>query len=133
MFFFSERFVKWALRVLLAGVFLFSGVSKLLAPERFLTEVGRLNFLGAGWDAPLAYGFIAFEFILGILLLFKFSNPVLLVTGGTVLLLSCYLAYKVIVRDPSDCGCFGNLVYRSNLSALVQDLVMIVAVVVLYE
>ena len=40
--------------------------------------------------------------------------------------LSCYLGYKVITHDNSDCGCFGNLICRSNSSALIQDLFLLI-------
>jgi hypothetical protein len=79
------------------------------------------------------YGFILVELVLAFFLIFKRSNRVLMFTILLILLFCVYLGYKVAVNDTSDCGCFGNLIYRGNIAALIQDLFMLMAAVYLLE
>lgn len=129
----KAKILKKVIRILLGSIFVVSAVSKCFGPENFFKEVSKLNFFDSSFDIVPAFGFIVFELILGYLLLFHLNNKVLLAAGITVLILSCYLGYKVLVNDTSDCGCFGNFIYRSNLSALVQDIFILITVVYLYE
>ena len=130
---FTEKNIKTVLRVFIGLIFLISGISKLVNPENFIKEIDKINFLFPFLTKPAAYGFIFFELILGLLLIFRFNKKVLVTTTVVVTILSCYLGYKVIAHDSSDCGCFGNFVYRSNMSALIQDLFLLIIIVYLYE
>ena len=109
----TEKNIKTVLRIFLGLVFIVSGVSKLVGTENFIKEVDSINVIASFLTKPAAYGFILIELVLGALLIFKFSNKVLIVTTITVVILSCYLGFKVITHDTSDCGCFGNFVYPS--------------------
>lgn len=129
----QEEKVKQVLRFILGLVFVVSAITKAAGPELFLREVDRLSFFTAALDRPIAYAFILFEFVLGWLIIFRCGNRVLFISGLTIFILSLYLAYKVLTNDTSDCGCFGNFIYRSNLSALVQDLLLLTGVVYLHE
>ena len=130
---FTEKNLKTILRIFLGLVFIVSGMSKLLGPENFIKEIDKINFLAAFLTKPAAYTFILFELVLGCLLIFKFSNRVLIVTTVTVVILSCYLGFKVLIHDSSDCGCFGNFIYRSNLSALLQDIILLSIIIFTYS
>ena len=130
---FTENNLKKILRIFLGLVFIVSGFSKLIGPENFIKEIDKINVMASFLTKPAAYGFILFELVIGILLIFKFSRNVLIVTTVTVVIFSCYLGFKVISHDTSDCGCFGNFVYRSNMSALVQDVCILVIIWYLYE
>jgi hypothetical protein len=130
---FNETNFRWALGTVLGLLFLVSGISKLISPANFIKEVGKINFLFPALTVPAAYGFILVEPVLAFFLIFKRSNRVLMVTVLLIVLFCIYLGYKVMVNDTSNCGCFGNLVYRSNISALIQDLFMLMAAVYLLE
>lgn len=129
----TEKKIKLLVRIALGLVFVVSAAAKAAGPDRFLAEVGKLSFLAPSLDLCIGYGFIFFELVLGLLIIFKGGNRVLLTAGLTIFILSLYLAYKVIIRDTSDCGCFGNVMHRSNLNALIQDLLLLTGVVYLYE
>ena len=130
---FTEKNFKTFLRIFLGLVFIVSGVSKLLGPENFIKEVDKVNFLFSFLTTPAAYGFILLELILGLLLIFKFNKKVLISTTVFVAVLSCYLGFKVLTHDSSDCGCFGNFIYRSNMSALIQDMMMLGISIYLFD
>jgi uncharacterized membrane protein YphA (DoxX/SURF4 family) len=114
-------------------LFLLSGAAKLAGPETFIHEVDKLNFLGGGVTPVLAYGLVAFELALGLLLVFRFKRWLVPVVIGVMTVFCCYLGFKIYVNDPSDCGCFGNLLRRSNVAALVQNLFILMGAVYLYE
>lgn len=130
---FNETNFRRVLGTALGVLFLVSGISKLISPVNFVQEVGKINFLFPALTVPAVYGFILMEFLLAFFLIFKRSNRVLMFTIMLILLFCVYLGYKVAVNDTSDCGCFGNLIYRSNISALIQDLFMLMAAVYLLE
>ena len=130
---FKKINIKLVLRIFLGAVFLVSGISKLIGPENFIKEVDKINFLFSFLTIPAAYSFMLLELILGILLIFKFNKKVLVSTTAVVAVLCCYLGFKIITHDTSDCGCFGNFLYRSNMSALIQDLFLLIIAVYLYE
>ena len=128
-----ENKLKVFFRYLLGIIFLVSGISKLIEPENFINEIGRLIFFSSSLDTIIAYAIILAEITLALLILFKFNKWVLNLTIFTLILFSCYLGYKIISQDNSDCGCFGNFIYHSNLSALTQDIFLITLSVYLYE
>ena len=71
------------------------------------------------------YGLIAFEIILGSLLIFKYNRKVLYTTIVTLSVFSIFLAYKIITHDPLSCGCFGNWILTGNHQELTLDLFLL--------
>jgi uncharacterized membrane protein YphA (DoxX/SURF4 family) len=114
-------------------LFLVSGISKLISPVNFIKEVEKINFLFPALTVPAVYGFILVELVLAFFLIFKRSNRVLMFTIMLILFFCVYLGCKVVVNDTSDCGCFGNIIYRSNIFALIQDLFILMTAVYLLE
>lgn len=129
----SEKTLKFFLRLLLGLVFIVSGISKLISPDNFISEVDKLNFLSSAFTQPAVYIFILLELILALFILFKPNNKVLGVTIAIMVIFCCYLGYKIFIGDAGDCGCFGNFIYRSNMSALIQDIFILMTAVYLYE
>ena len=129
----NEKNFKVVLRVFLGLIFIVSGISKLIGPENFIKEIDKLNFISPALTKPSAYFFILGEFILGLLLWFKMNKKVLGITMVLMVVFCCYLGYKVFINDSCDCGCFGNFIHRSNSSALIQNLFILIAVIYEYE
>lgn len=128
-----ENKLKVFFRYLLGVIFLISGISKIISPENFINEIGRSIFFSSSLDTIIAYTIILAEITLALLIFFKFNKWVLNLTILTLVIFCCYLVYKIISHDNSDCGCFGNFIYQSNLSALNQDIFLIIISVYLYE
>ena len=129
----SETTLEYFLKLLLGLVFIVSGISKLISPQNFIREVDKINLLDSTITQPAVYIFILLELILAFFILFKMNNKVLVVTIVAMVIFCSYLGYKIFIDDGSDCGCFGNLIYRSNLSALIQDIFILMTAVYLYE
>lgn len=118
----------------LAAVFLFSGISKLVAMEPFtwtFMDLGIGNFKAASVAAHL---FIGLELMVGLSLLAhlylrSFTYPF---TIALLAALSVYLLYVLIANgNQGDCGCFGNWLSMSPLMALVKNIVLIAIVLIL--
>lgn len=126
-------------RTLLALVFIFSGFVKAVDPlgttykiEDYLTAFGSFFAVFIPMAEPLAWVLIAFEFLLGISLLFNIKTQI---TGWLALLLMCFmtpLTLYIALKNPvSDCGCFGDALVLSNWATFWKNIVLLALVVVL--
>ena len=124
------------LRFLLAGVFLWSGFSKLLQPEVFVGTVGAYGLLPEFLVAPAAFGLIGLELVAAVGLLLE-RRGALTLTGLMMLLFVAVLSYGIFLGLDIDCGCFGPEdpeaeAFHDLRGALLRDLLMICAIVYLY-
>lgn len=119
--------LNYVLRVLIAGLFIFSGIVKLNPIEPFeltLVDVGM-----ADWSfAPiLARLLIGFELFLGasILINTKYLNlllkATLILTGFFTLYLLLLMAFR---GNEVNCGCFGALIYVTPLQSIIKNVVL---------
>ena len=126
-------------RTLLAFVFIFSGFVKAVDPlgttykiEDYLTAFGSFFAVFIPMAEPLAWVLIAFEFLLGISLLFNIKTQI---TGWLALLLMCFmtpLTLYIALKNPvSDCGCFGDALVLSNWATFWKNIVLLALVVLL--
>jgi uncharacterized membrane protein YphA (DoxX/SURF4 family) len=135
-------------RIALAGVFIFSGLSKAIDPVGFgLTIDDYFLSFGIGFMHPfsLALGMLAIiaEFTLGFMLLFRIR--VRLVALGYLLFmiffffLTMWLAiaehlevnYGYNLNVVKDCGCFGSVIKMNNLETFLKNIpIMIVTLVI---
>ncbi len=97
---------------LIAGVLLFSGVSKIIYPENFIKVLNvTLSFLGENTIVLIATVLPVFEISLGLTLLLKIKVKETLITTlilfiGFVL----FAGYGFIAGFDFDCGCFGTVI-----------------------
>lgn len=124
------------LQYLLGIVFVFSAISKLLAPGLFeITILDQGIIETREVAAYIGRLLIAFELFLGIALfqqnyLKKIVLPLSLVTlsGFTILLL-----FSVIAGDSNNCGCFGEALKMSPLEAIIKNIILIIIGVFLFR
>jgi len=124
----TER-VKVVLRLLLAGVFIFSAISKLLSVGLFeITIVEQGIFSTRAQAAYPARLLIAFEFFLGASLLFPFFLkkvflPLTIATLAAFTLLQVY--QSIFGGQTEDCGCFGELIKMSSTESLLKNIILL--------
>ena len=108
------QWVTWIIRVLVGGVFIFSGFVKAVDPWGTLYKVEEyLNVMGIGlWHSIVVAGVFllcAFEFTIGIFLIlgcYRRSAPWLaFITMCFMLPLTLWIA---VFNPVADCGCFGE-------------------------
>ena len=125
----TERRIKLAVQIILGGVFIIAGISKFIDPKLLIAQFGKAGITNAILSNISAYGLITFETILGLLLIFRFRQWILVTTGATLTIFCIFLTYLIITHDPSTCGCFGNFIYVSNRQELSNNIVLIMGLI----
>lgn len=120
---------------LLGGVFIFSAYTKLYPIEPFeytFVDLGIGNWQMAPFISRLL---IAFEFLIGALLILNIALKRFTYKLGiiTLLIFCVYLILQLIISgNKGNCGCFGTTIYMSPAKALLKNILMLVLFVVLY-
>ena len=121
--------IEFALRLMLAGVFIYAGVPKVMDPEGF----ARIIF---GYDvfSPVLINLLAItvpfiELFSGAALLFEsFKRPALFVINFLLFLFMIVIGYNLIRGHEFDCGCFSVGVpghVSPALQLLVRDIALL--------
>jgi uncharacterized membrane protein YphA (DoxX/SURF4 family) len=98
----------WLARVLVAGVFLYAGVLKLGASERFTITVAKFGLLPELWANAVAIALPWLETLTGILLLIPRTARIGAFAAAALLILFlAALAWAWSQGFTIDCGCFG--------------------------
>jgi len=125
-------------RLLIGGVFIFSGLVKAVDPvgfalkiEEYLASFG-LEGLQA-FSSILSFNIIAVEFALGVCILMgvyrRYSTFLVLLFMAFMTPLTLYLA----LFDPvSDCGCFGDAVIITNWETFYKNVVLLAASIFIF-
>lgn len=127
--------VTLALRCVLGGIFAYSGVIKLLDPERFTVIIAGFGLLPEALIRPAAIGLPLAELLSGIGLIFAVRGCLTAIALMLVLFMAV-LAWGIHLGLDIDCGCFGpeepEQAYKGLKAALARDAAMMLAVIVLY-
>jgi methylamine utilization protein MauE len=121
--------------VLLGAVFIFSAYTKLYPIEPFeytFVDLGISNWYLSPFIARLL---IAFEFLIGVLLILNIALKRFTYKLGiiTLLVFCVYLILQLIISgNKGNCGCFGTTIYMSPAKALLKNILMLALFVVLY-
>ena len=126
------RIVSWVL----GGIFIYSGATKLLAPQTFAVLIEAYGLIPDMLLMPVALILPALEVVAGVGLLFDIRGS-LAVIAGLLLLFIAILGYGIRMGLDVDCGCFGPEepeaeAFHGLRLALYRDMVMLTAVIFLY-
>ncbi len=126
------------LRVLVGGVFAFSGFVKAVDPwggyykiTEYLGVLGWTEVAGLALFASVALA--AVEFVFGVLLLvgaYRRGVPLLLTL--LMLLLTSLTLWLALTDAVADCGCFGDAVHLSNWSTFGKNLLLLAGLLVIW-
>jgi uncharacterized membrane protein YphA (DoxX/SURF4 family) len=131
-----KKIVLASLCILLGGVFILSGISKLYPIEPFefsFVETELFNWQAAPFVARL---FIALELLLGFLLLVQLNLKKYVYKLSIALLafFCIYLAIQLISGgNEGNCGCFGSWIEMTPLQAMLKNGVMLGVLALLYK
>lgn len=129
------RTVTWLLRLIIGGVFIFSGFTKAIDPwgtiYKITDYIGALSFsIEPNIVIVSAFSLCAFEFILGVFLFlgsFRKSSAILSLAFMFVMLL---LTLWIAITNPvADCGCFGDAIKLSNWATFWKNVALIIGVI----
>src|SRR3990172_5238793 len=121
--------IRFALRLLLGGLFFFSAVAKLLSVGLF--EIAIVDQGLAATREQAAYParlLIALELFLGLSLFFPyflkhFILPLTIILLGAFILLQGY--QLTFGEQTQDCGCFGKLLPMSSAESLWKNIILL--------
>lgn len=130
-----KRYLPWAVRIIIFGLFLLSAVAKIYkiwAFEKQLVDLGITDWCVAPYLARLI---IALEIAIGIAIL-QANYLKRIVIPVTVLLLVAFCAHLGIEiarhGNNGNCGCFGQLIKMTPLEAIIKNILTIGLLVYLY-
>jgi len=129
-----SKYIKYGLlfaRIVLGLTFLFSGFVKAIDPLGSVYKFSEY-FLAFGWGISenivqlLALAQAAFEFTLGVLLLFGVWNKL---TKWTVflfmLVMTPFTLYIALENPVTDCGCFGDVLVITNWQTFLKNIFLL--------
>ncbi|MBM9603426.1 MauE/DoxX family redox-associated membrane protein [Desulfopila inferna] len=131
------QLMEWPSRWLLALVFLYAGIPKLLSIDEFAGIIGAYGLLPEVMLVPAAFTIAFLEIVAAAGLLLR-KNSALVLTTVLMGLFIGVLSYAIWLGLDIDCGCFGknDPEYRafSGLKmALLRDLFLLPPLVFLYR
>lgn len=131
---FGQRvdFAPWvavAARVLVGGLFVFSGISKLILPHgEVMALVKQYQVIPDLLVSPIAAGLPWLELVSGTALCIGFlTTPAAWLVATQLVGFSVLMVVVLVAQIPiDDCGCFGNLGIRETpLHVLIRDLILL--------
>ena len=129
-------------RLILASTFIFSGFVKAIDPLGVqykiqdyiaaVTDAYNTGFIHDWGTLVAAVLLAAFEFVLGINLLFAISRRITTkIVWLFMLVMTCVTVWIFIANPVSDCGCFGEAVVLTNGETLLKNIVLLALATVL--
>ena len=124
----NKKIIYHFLRVILAVVFIFSAISKIIAPGLFEITILNQGIIESRETAAyLGRLLISMELFLGIALFqpYYFKRIVLPLSLLTLIGFTGLLSYSFIIGDTNNCGCFGEIIKMSPLEAILKNIALI--------
>jgi uncharacterized membrane protein YphA (DoxX/SURF4 family) len=136
--------LTWVLRILVGGLFVFSGFVKVNDVVGFATKLDKYWFafekaIGLNFSAltevsvPVAFAFSAFEVLLGIFLLLGILRGFTTVSLFLMIIFFTFLTgWAAITKSVPDCGCFGDAFTIPPWTSFMKDVILVVLTGALY-
>jgi putative oxidoreductase len=123
--------VCWVLRAVLAAVFLYAGIAKLVDVRTFAVDVTNYRVLPAAAVGPFAAAVPGVEVACGLALLRVRTARAAAVLAAGLLITFTIAAVQALARDINiDCGCFGSVRAPVTVSTVVRDVGLVVMALV---
>jgi uncharacterized membrane protein YphA (DoxX/SURF4 family) len=129
------RFATIGVRIVLALVFLLSGVTKSISPLEFSDLIARYRIVPSVWNNLIAMGLAPLEMAVGVLVLSGICLRVgLLVMLGLLSIFIVSLLYAITCGHSIECGCFEGWSWLDARPpvALMRDCLFFVCAALLY-
>lgn len=134
--FFFSPLIYLLVRTAVSAIFLWSGISKLMAADNFAVIIESYGLLPDNWTLLVAVALSLLEVVAGLGLLADIKGS-LTVIAGLLGLFIVILSYGIWLGLDIDCGCFGSedpeaKTFHGLRSALVRDIIMMLGIFILY-
>ena len=130
----ARRYLEWALRLAIGGLFIYAGWAKRNAGIDFADSIAEFRILPAALVVPFMLSIVPFEMAAGAMVITGLGKRVgvlgiLLMTAMYCAALASALARGIVVN----CGCFGTSVVGASVwMDLGRDLLILAGCVLLY-
>ena len=125
---------RWTLRVLIAAIFVFSAVSKLIGIDYFELYIFSFGLFPLNFCFFLARLCIGAELVLALFTLCGwFPRAMRLLTSTILILFSLFLCYAALIGRDDSCQCFGQLVDLSPTWSLLKNAILLALVLFYYR
>lgn len=125
----TASWVAVAARLVVGGLFVFSGMSKVMLPHgEVMALVEQYQVVPRFLISPIAAGLPWIELASGTALCIGFlTTPTAWLVVAQLISFSVLMVVVLVARIPiEDCGCFGNLgIQETPLQVLIRDLVLL--------
>lgn len=109
MKFFENRWILLGLRLVLGGVFLYAGITKIGNPQAFADSIATFKVLPEQFISIIALGLPPFEVLLGLMLVVGWNVRAASLGITALAIVFAISLGQAIARGLSvDCGCFGS-------------------------
>ncbi|UXP32596.1 DoxX family protein [Reichenbachiella agarivorans] len=131
------------LRVLVGGLFIFSGLIKVNDPvgtsikleeyfEVFATQFAGFFHLFVPLALPLAVILVVMEVVLGIAIIINYQPKLTQYTIlGLIVFFTFLTGYSAITNTVTDCGCFGDAIKLTPWESFTKDIILLIMIVVI--
>ncbi len=138
------RIILWILRIIVGGLFIFSGVVKANDPlgltyktQEFFEKM-HLDFLH-DFTLPLSIIMITLEIVAGVAVIIGHRMKrygILLL--GLIIFFTYLTAYAMFVKAPDgtpiikECGCFGDCIKMTNMETFWKNIILLALIIIIY-
>jgi len=128
----SGKGITLIIRLIIGGVFAYSGWEKLMSPvENFIAVIDQYQFIPANLIPAVAFTVPWLALIFGVYLVLGFVTRVSAIVLSVLLVVFVTLLGRAIAMNLpiTECGCFGSGVTLAPHQALILDSVLLIAAV----
>jgi len=122
----SNKYILIAFRLIVGGMFIWAGVSKIIDPLGFAQNIANYRVFPEGISFFLALVLPWIELICGVFLIlgiFRYASALLL--SGFLAVFLVLITVTIIRGIDIDCGCFGSLSAKVDYKLIIEDSVLL--------
>lgn len=139
-----KKGLLWTLRILVGGLFIFSGLIKVNDPvgtaikleeyfDVFSNDIAGFFFYLKPFALYLAVFLVVLEIVLGVMLILGVKSRFTVWSLGLVIIFFTFLTfYSAYFNKVTDCGCFGDAIKLTPWESFSKDIVLLVFISVLF-
>lgn len=140
----NKQVFFWILRLLVGGLFVFSGLIKVNDPvgtaikleeyfDVFSNDIAPFFYALKPFALPLSVFLVVSEVVLGIMLLFGVRLKQTVWALATMILFFTFLTfYSAYFNKVTDCGCFGDAIKLTPWESFFKDIVLLILISFLF-
>lgn len=140
----NKQLFFWVLRILVGGLFVFSGLIKINDPvgtaikleeyfDVFSNDIASFFYLLKPYALPLAVFLVVSEVVLGIMLLIGVRLKETVWALASMILFFTFLTfYSAYFNKVTDCGCFGDAIKLTPWESFYKDILLLFLISILF-